>query len=148
VFRDNEDLIESVLTSLLRGDIGKETALGMLLDEMGRGGIVLVADAHLLDVGDALRRINYTMHTIPQDMSDAEIKNRLEGHVFITRNGRHFNATGDLIKYNYGLVWVTAKVKDAKVLAEKIKLALMRADFNGNLRQVVQVGDATFRRKK
>lgn len=83
-----------------------------------------------------MARLNYNTRLVTLGEDDEAIKPRLRAKVLVTRNGKDFHR--DIKKYRYGLLWITNR-GDHRTLAVRIKNVLMKANFNGNLMQVVKV---------
>ena len=136
---DRQSEIEQIIDALLAGVIDRAQASDKLLYEMGRGSRILVADENLFGLDQELSAMNYTLSGFAPGMDDGDIKNTLRSRVFITRNGKDFCNPKDLQKYRYGLIWITSRIKDNKLLAKMIKDIMMTSNFSGNLMQVVKI---------
>ena len=130
------------IEALIRGVVDRthtiDEAVGVLLNEMGRGGRIFVVDENLMGLERELSQLNYTTYTVSPHLDDQLIKEQVRGRVLVTGNGRHFVDDVGQDKGNYGLIWVTSQ-KDHQVLAGEIAQAIQRVNFRRNLNQVVKV---------
>ncbi len=135
---DREVEVRQLVEEIAAGRITVEGAVDRLLDEMGRGGRILVVDETSYGLDEPLSDMNYTVVRVPRRLSDEEIKEEIGGKVFITRNGERFSDPKDMEYHGYGLVWLTSTGDDL-VVAEKVKDALMNARFKRNLKHMIKV---------
>ena len=135
---ESERFIRQVLRDVMSGRLTEDQAAERLLQEMGRGGVILKVDENCLALAPLLMARNYTTETVEPGLDDQGIKRQIRSRVFITRNGQHFNDPKDLERFDYGLVWVRSRADD-RTLARSIERTLMRSRFNSNQHQVVEV---------
>lgn len=133
----NKETVKELLQEVVEGRRSLNAAAEYLLQEMGRGGRILVVDENLLGLEAELADLNYTAYPIRRRQADDEsIKHEIYGKVLVTRNGKDF-ADGVSSGY-YGLVWVQSDA-DFAVLAKRIEAELMQRNFKRNLAQVIKV---------
>ena len=131
------DLLDEILCAVQSGKLTVSEASERLLTEMGRGGRILIVDEHLDGLDDELAKLNYTVHMVRKGLKDHEILPTLNNCVFVTRNYDEFE--DHLDEYKFGLIAVKGAFGDFKQLAQRVKAALMKAQFNNNLKQVVSI---------
>jgi hypothetical protein len=136
VQEDIETRVNDIVLNVLAEYITPEMAVRLLLNEIGRGGRILVIDENIVGLEHELAFMNYTVYTVVLGESDEEIKKRLRGRVLITQNGKDF--ADDIFKHRYGLIWVR-QVPDFKILAERVRDVLMKRNFCLNLTQVARI---------
>jgi hypothetical protein len=129
-------IIESLIQDAITGLKPISQVVEVLLDEMGRGGRILVVDENLAGLDAELSRLNYTTYMVTLGTDDDLIKRELKGKVLVTNNGKDF--VDDHEKFRYGLIWVT-KQRDFQVLAREVDAALMKANFRAKVAQVVTI---------
>lgn len=130
--------MEYLLGDFVEGRRTHDSVVGILLNEMGRGSRILVVDENLLDLDAELSDMNYTTDVIRAGTEDQQIKMQLHNRVFITQNGRDFCDPKEMLRYRYGLIWVTSN-PDTKVLAQRVEQALKQTNFKRHLVQVVKI---------
>lgn len=128
--------LKSLLEQVNRGQKSVDALVDFLLQEMGRGGRILVVDENILDLEPELLELGYTVDTVDLGGPDEAIKKQLKNRVLVTRNGRHF--VDDVADFRYGVIWVVSK-GDAKTLARKVERAMMTSNFHRKPAQVVKV---------
>ena len=135
---DKEDyFVVEALEDVRDGKMTVEEATEFLLNEMGRGGRILVVDEHLDGLDDALAKYNFTVTMVRKGTKDEDILPTLDNRVFITKDYERFEK--DMNEYNFGLIAVKGKYGDYQQLSKRIKIVMMGAGFRKNLRQVVPV---------
>jgi uncharacterized protein with PIN domain len=134
--KDIKYRINGIVEGVFRGQITVAKAVDKLLQEIGRGGRILMVDENLYGLARELRALNYTVDLVLAGTPDEEIKKLLPGRVLITINGKDF--VDDTKNYRYGLIWVR-KSTDAKVLAKKVEAVLMSSNFRRSVAQTVPV---------
>ncbi len=131
--------IEQLVENIASGAIPPDTASATLLYELGRGGRIVVVDENLRGLAGFLSGFNYTAYGVPSGFSDARIKAEiLDNKVFITQNGKDFCRKSDLIRYDYGLIWVVSAPPLSR-LSVLVKDTLMGSGFRKNLHQVIKI---------
>jgi len=134
----SKKFLRDVISSVVSGDMEIIEAVNLLLVEMGRGGRILVCDAHFDNLEKELSALGYTTNIAQPSTGDKEIQQTLRSRVFITRDGDHFKNKKDMTDYRYGLIWVKSTCDDC-ILARKIESVLVKSHFSKNLIQVVKV---------
>lgn len=135
---DFKIFIRRIIRRAIAKKISVEWAVSQLLAEMGRGGCIYVVHKTCRGLESSICVAGYAIEGTEYGAGVEAIKRRLRCKVLITRNGKHFCNPKDLERYHYGLVWVTS-TGDDRAVARKVEKALMRANFNRNLKQVVKV---------
>ena len=135
---DREQMVRELVNGLVEGSVSADEAIDLLLNEMGRGGRILMVDETSYGLGDALIDKNFTVVKVQSGKSDEEIKDSIWGRVLITRNGEHFSDSEEMEKYHYGVVWVTSSGVDEEV-AKLVVQGMQNAGFKKNIVQVVKV---------
>jgi hypothetical protein len=132
-----EKFLSEVLYDVQSGKVQIPEAIELLLREMGRGDRTIIVDEHLDGLDDELARLNYTVRMVRKGLKDHEILPTLNNRVFVTQNYSEFEDYLD--EYKFGLIAVKHAFGDFKQLAQRVKDAMMKAQFNNNLKQIINV---------
>lgn len=130
--------LKVLIEDVAEGRTTVRKAVAFILNEMGRGGRILVVDENLRDLDDELAKLNYTVQPVITEDPDQKIKKSLGGKVFITHNGDDFKDKAERHKWRYGLIWIKVN-PPAKDLAKRVEEALVKANFSNNLLQLVTI---------
>ena len=131
-----DEFLTKVLEQVHCRTMSVEEAKRQILQEMGRGGRILVMNEDLRELEQELSILNYTTTSVPRHLEDTQIKGALWAKIIITRSGRQFVA--DLDKYYYGLIWIQSDLPWQK-MAKKIESTLVSATFKMNLAQAIKL---------
>jgi hypothetical protein len=136
---DTEVALRRIVTDAVQKRTSIRKAVERLIDEMGRSGRTLILDETSFGLDVPLATLRYTVQQVPAGWSDERIKNELLGGcVLVTENGKDFAKPADMAKYRYGVIWLVSKGDD-NAKADRVRKAMMTANFYANLIQVVKV---------